>query len=178
MISLVRDPRDNYAAINAGVDQYYSKFGENSIDALSSLINRARMDLMSSKINQENYPESFMAIRFEDLVVDTEKVMRKVSDFLKIDFNPTMIVPEIHGSLYTGNNFEGRKFNGVSKQNIGAWKDRISVNSAKVIEYWMADVMEYWGYMPEFSHDDAQSEFSKFYEKYNCKYFYYDSYAD
>ena len=177
MISLIRDPRDNYAAISAGVKQYYSKLGENDFKSLSSLINRARMDLTSAKINQENYPNSFMAVRFEDLVKDTRATMESISNFLSIDFEESMLSPDISGKSYKGNNFEGLMFSGVSDQNIGKWKARISIESAKVIEYWMADVMDYWNYDLEFSLVDSQIEFSKFYEKYNCEYFYHDSFA-
>jgi len=177
MISLIRDPRDNYAAISAGVDQYYSKFGENDLKALSSHINRARMDLISAKINQENYPDSFMAIRFEDLIRDTKTTMKNVSNFLNIDFEDNMLSPNISGKSYNGNSFEGKVFSGISSQNIGKWKERISIEQAKVIEYWMADVMSFWHYNLEFSCASSQIEFSKFYEKYNCKYFYHDSFS-
>jgi hypothetical protein len=177
MISLIRDPRDNYAAISAGIDQYYSKFGEGSLGSLSSHINRARMDLISAKINQENYPNSFMAIRFEDLVRDTKTTMKNVSNFLNIDFEESMLTPDISGKSYKGNNFEGISFSGISNQNIGKWKARITVESAKIIEYWMADVMDYWNYDLEFSQICSQAEFLKFYEKYNCEYFYNDSFS-
>ena len=177
MISLIRDPRDNYAAISAGVDQYYSKFGENDLKALSSHINRARMDLISAKINQENYPDSFMAIRFEDLIRDTKTTMKNVSNFLNIDFEESMLSPDISGKSYKGNSFEGISFSGISNQNIGKWKTRITIESAKVIEYWMVDVMDYWNYDLEFSQICSQAEFSKFYEKYNCEYFYHDSFS-
>jgi IS1 family transposase len=176
MVSLVRDPRDNYAAINAGVKDYYSKFGEYSIDALSSLINRARMDLIAAKINQEKFPESFLAIRFEDLVTDPRETMMKVSSFLGIEFNETMLIPELGGMGYKGNNFEGKVFSGISNSSVGAWKTRIPEATAKIIEYWMADIMEYWGYKCEFELLDRQAEFSRFYESYNCKYFYNDAF--
>jgi len=176
MISLIRDPRDNYAAINAGVDKYYSKMGENAFKSLSSLINRARMDLLSSKINQKKYPESFLAIQFEDLVSDTQTVMNRVANFLEIEFSPAMLKPETNGKIYTGNNFEGSKFSGVSSKNVGMWKERITIESVKTIEYWMGDIMNYWGYTSEFNLTDSQIEFSKFYEKYNCEYFYHDSF--
>jgi len=177
MISLVRDPRDNFAAINAGIDGYYSKFGEGNLGSLSSHINRARMDLLSARINQEKYPNSFMAIKFEDLATDTESIMKKISEFLNTDFENNMLFPDVSGKPYRGNSFEGEIFSGVSSQNVGKWKTRITVESAKVIEYWMADVMNFWNYDLEFSQASSQIEFSKFYEKYNCKYFYHDKFS-
>ncbi len=41
MISLIRDPRDNYAALKAGVSGRYSKLGEGELETLASLLNRA-----------------------------------------------------------------------------------------------------------------------------------------
>lgn len=176
MISIIRDPRDNYAAINEGIESYYSSIGENSLEALSSHINRARMDLISARINQNNFPKSFMAIRFEDLVKNPEKIMKIVSNFLNIEYEKGLISPNMSGKPYLGNNFDGKLFYGISSENIGQWKKRITSETTKVIEYWMADVMNDWGYVPEYEILNSQIEFSKFYEKYNCKYFYNDSF--
>ncbi|MDC0390907.1 sulfotransferase domain-containing protein, partial [Candidatus Thioglobus sp.] len=129
-----------------------------------------------AKANQENYPDSFMAVRFEDLADNTITTMKNISNFLNVDFEEGMLSPDISGKSYKGNNFEGRLFSGISSHNIGQWKTRITVESAKVIEYWMSDVMDYWGYNLEFDQMCSQIEFSKFYEKYNCKYFYHDSF--
>lgn len=177
MISLVRDPRDNFAAIHAGVEKYYSKFGEGAFTALGSLINRARMDLIAACLHQKNHPESFLAIRFEDLVSEPEKIMAQVASFLEIDFDERLLIPEINGSVYAGNCFDDKVFSGISSRNVGSWKSRISESSAKVIEYWLGDVMQDWGYAREFSEMESQSEFAKFYELYNCKHFYHDSFS-
>ncbi len=176
MISLIRDPRDNYAALSVGVDKYYSKFGEESIDVLASLINRVRMDLMAAKKNQQLYPESFLAIRFEDLMAEPEKVMRKVAAFLGIEYVDSMLTPTIMGQPYRGNSHEGKVFSGLSAQNVGSWNQRISDNEAMIIEYWLADVMDYWDYDVKFNFEDSQSSFTEFYEMYNCKYFYHDGF--
>jgi hypothetical protein len=178
MISLIRDPRDNFAALRAGVDNYYSGFGEESIDVLASLINRVRMDLIAAKQNQQRYPESFLAIRFEDLMVQPEETMRKVAGFLDIEYVDSMLVPTILGQPYSGNSHDGKVFSGLSTQNVGNWSRRISNDEAMIIEYWLADVMELWDYELNFEYADSQSSFSKFYEMYNCKYFYHDSITD
>jgi hypothetical protein len=177
MISVIRDPRDNYAAIKAGFAKHYAKIGEKKIDSISSLINRARMDLLSARENQLNYPESFLTIKYEDLVLETEKTMKKVALFLGMNFNKNMLVPEVSGRGYTGNNWNGVKFSGICSDNIGAWSTRITESESKVIEYWMSDVMKYWQYECKFNSIDSQVEFSKFYELYNCEYFYHDSFS-
>lgn len=176
MISLIRDPRDNYAALRVGVEKYYSKFGEESIDVLASLINRVRMDLLAADSNQRLYPDSFLAIRFEDLMAQPEKIMRKVSEFLEIEYSDSMLAPTFMGQPYRGNSHEEKVFSGLSTRNIGNWGQRISEHEAKTIEYWLADVMEPWNYELCYEKEDSQSTFSEFYEMYNCKFFYHDAF--
>ena len=48
VVRIMRDPRDNYSAIKAGVAKYYSQMGEDEKKSLASLINRSRMDLLAA----------------------------------------------------------------------------------------------------------------------------------
>ena len=177
MVSLIRDPRDNYAALKAGVDKYYSLFGESEKSTLASLINRVRVDFHSSKLNQILYPDSFLAIRFEDLVINPENIMKKVTQFLDLPFKESLLTPTISGKPYLGNSHDGKIFNGISNQNLGQWNKRISDEEAMIIEYWLKDLMEYWGYPIKFDPISSQTAFSKYYEWYNCQYFYHDSFS-
>ena len=176
MVSVVRDPRDNYAAIKDGVRGYYSKFGESELISFSSFVNRARFDLQSAMINQANHPENFMAIKFEDLVADTENIMRDVSDFIGISFTDDMLTPTSLGLSYDGNCHDGHKIVGVSSENVGRWIDRINEDEAKIIEYLMSDLMAVWGYESHYGSASSQLAFTKFYEQYNCEYFFNDSF--
>ncbi len=177
MISIIRDPRDNFAAIHSGIAHYYSRLGEAHVEALSSHINRARMDLMSARINQQLSPDAFLAIQFEQLVAEPETTMRQVADFLQIEFDPRMLTPQINGQAYCGNNYDGKTFSGISSQHVGAWKHRIDEADAKIIEYWMADEMAHWGYACAYTRQQSQQQFAQFYARYNCRYFFHDSFA-
>lgn len=176
MITVIRDPRDNYAALKAGVAGYYSKMGEGDLVTLASLINRCRMDFLSALANEAAYPEDFMALKFENLVNRPESEMRSVADFLKLPYDPVLIYPTESGEEYKGNSHEGTRFSGLSSRNVSRWRSRISEEEAKVIEYWMRDVMEKFSYEPTYSEIDAQNAFSRFYEWYNTRYFYKDSF--
>lgn len=176
MISIIRDPRDNYAALKAGVKKYYSSLGEDEKATLASLINRVKMDLKSAQLNQKLYPESFLPIKFEELAYNTEKTMQQVADFLNISFSPTMLNPTFMNQEYEGNSYEGKKFSGVSQENVGRWQQRISQEEGMVIEYWLEEVMNTWKYPLEYTYSDSQKIFADFYEWYNCNYFYHDSF--
>jgi hypothetical protein len=177
MISIIRDPRDNYAALKVGVEKYYSKIGEDNLATLASHINRVKMDLKAAQLNQKLYPDSFLAIRFEDLITKPEEIMMIVASFLGIEFDKSLLIPTILGQPYLGNSYEGTIMTGLSIKNIDNWKSRISDDEAMVIEYWLSEVMESWDYKLSFDPVESQSAFSTFYELYNCRYFYHDSFA-
>jgi hypothetical protein len=135
------------------------------------------MDMLSATMNQEKYPESFLAIKFEDLVSSPECVLKSISKFLGIEFDPVMLVPSVFGVGYSGNSHDANSIIGVSSSKVGAWRSRVSERSIKIIEYWLAKEMDVWGYQLEFSEAQSHKEFSSFYEQYNSRYFYSDSFV-
>jgi hypothetical protein len=178
MIHLVRDPRDNYAALKVGVARYYSKLGENELETLASLINRCRMDMISARLNSARHPESFLALRFEDVVADPKPSLVRACAFLGWEYSDTMLSPTILGSKNEGNSHEGKRFSGISGENAGAWRSRISEDEAKIVEYWCEREMLDWGYEPAFDALERQKAFAAFYEWYNSRYFFADSFAE
>ncbi len=177
MVNLLRDPRDNFSAIKAGVQQYYSKLGEGDFEALASLINRARMDFRAGAVNAAENPDAFCNLRFEDLVADPETAMKNLAEFLDVSFDQTLLTPTMLGKGFAGNSYDGLKFAGVSTQNIGRWRDRISTKEAMIIEYWMDDEMKSAGYESAFPVKDCQKAFGEFYAWYNSNYFFKDAFS-
>jgi hypothetical protein len=177
MIHLLRDPRDNYAALKVGVANYYAALGENELMTLASLINRCRMDMIAARINVKLYPEAFLPIKFEDLVHQPKEALDKACRFLGWEFRDSMLSPTILGKPTSGNSHEGKTFSGINSSHAGAWRERISAAEAKVIEYWCEREMRSWGYEPAFSEAETQAEFARFYAWYNCQYFYSDSFS-
>lgn len=169
MISLVRDPRDNYAAFVADEKQDFTEMGEDEKAGLASVINQARLDLNSARLNQSNDPERFMAIRFEDLVANTEAEMKKVADFIEIPFRLSMTEPTLFGEASEGNSRDELELKGIDSQFLGCWPERISEEEAMVIEGWMAAEMADWGYKPHFSPEKTQAVFTEFHNWYKTR---------
>lgn len=174
VISLVRDPRDNYASIFAGVRDKSAEMGEDERSILAAAINRARLDLMSARLNQSNDPEHFMALRFEDLATDPSTEMKKVADFIGVPFRQTMTESSSFGEDYQDRSHEGELHTDIEKNNVGRWPERIPDEQAMVIEAWMRTEMTDWGYTPFFSLGKAQVALAEFYDLYNARYFYHD----
>lgn len=175
-LHVVRDPRDNYAAIKAGVAKRYSMRGEGLRETLASSMNRMRFDFRSAHLRQDRNPEDFMIVRFEDIVQKTEAEMHRVCDFFGIRFCESLLTPTLYGADYHGNNHDGITFNGVSSFNVGRWNERITRDEASVIEFWLSEEMQNFGYELANPEGEGTKAVSKFYDWYNTKYFFHDSF--
>jgi hypothetical protein len=176
MIQIVRDPRDNYAAIKDGVSGYYNKIGEGERQSLASVLNRAKMDLELAKEAIVEKNPSFAALRFEDLLSNPEFEMKTLTGYLGISWDSCLLNPTSLGEPFKGNNHSGSQFDGMSNENIGRWRDRITEVDACLIEAWMSDIMRFWGYQAAHERCHQLRAISDFYAWYNCKYFYFDSF--
>lgn len=177
MIQLIRDPRDNYAALKAGVSNYYAGLGEGELETLASLINRCRMDMIAARVNADLHPDSFHVVRFEDLVGKPREALGRACEFLRWPLSDAMLSPTVMGSPTLGNSHNGPRFREIDDSHVDAWRRRISAEEAKVIEYWCGREMRDWGYELAFSAAEQQAAFADFYAWYNCRYFFSDSFS-
>ena len=176
-IQIIRDPRDNYSSIKSGVSTYYNQMSENELESLASLINRARMDFLIGNQLKNDYSDWFRCVKFEDSVRNPKNVMTDLAHFLNIPFDLNFIKPTFLGKPFHGNNYQ-KKIHGISSENVGRWTERISEFEAGVIEYWLQDVMKFFGYEFSMTSEKASIFFSDFYKWYNCRYFYRDSFSN
>ena len=174
-LHLVREPKDNYAALKAGVEKYYSKLGENDLETLASSINRAKLGLEFGLINQKRYgKEKYKIVRFEDLVDKTQQTMESIVDFIDVSFDEKLLSPTKLGLPTRGNNFYGKELFNISNINIGKWKERISETEAKIIEYHFRELMHKYKYKTDFDYYECADSASEFYKWQNHRYFFSD----
>ena len=174
-LQIIRDPRDNYAAIKAG-KKYYESIGERCLESLASLIYRSGLDMRLAEQYVNQGKDNFSTIKFEDLVRNPKEVINYAASFLGIDEEDSLLTPTVLGEAYYGNNHNGMKFHGISKANVGKWISRISQFEACVIEAALRVEMQAWDYQNYFSEAEQLKEYCKFYGWMNHKYFYYDSF--
>lgn len=178
-IYVMRDPRDNWAAISAGVKSYYSRLGEESLEAISSLINRVNFGFNAYKRSLsfiDNVSENIMLIKFEDLTKHNEKSMSDLSNFLCIDFESSLCNPTRNNFNYSGNSHDEILFKGVSSENVGKFEERVNRKEIAIIEALCKDAMLYFNYESITSTKEQVVALEDFYSYYNQRYFFYDKY--
>ncbi|MGE3986821.1 sulfotransferase family protein [Pseudorhodoplanes sp.] len=177
-IHVVRDPRDNFAALAAGVDGYYGRMGEDHNRTLASLLNRVGTGLRMARTNRAQFGDQrYLTLRFEDIATDPETSMRRVADFIGVAFTPSLLKPSLLGQPTGGNAFDGVATFGVSSRNVERWRDRIASADAQVIEFHLGEYMEEFGYRPAFDDREQARAAAEFYKWQNYAYFYSDRFA-
>ncbi len=177
-IQVLRDPRDNFAALAAGVKSYYEPMGEDRNSTLASLLHRARLGLRMARLNVVAFgPERYHLLRFENLVNSPETAMKSVTEFLGIAQDPALAAPTVLGASTMGNSFDGEAMCTVRASNAGRWRDRITESEAQTIEFHMAEEMEAFGYAPVFSPVEQSRAAAEYYKWQNYAYFYRDRFG-
>lgn len=177
-IQLLRDPRDNYAALLAGADKHYKRFGENEKHLLASLIHRVGLSWQLVEYHEKAFSEKgFKTIHFEDLTADAETTMKELLRHVGVQESEDCLTPTVMGVPTSGNNYDGEKFTQVTKRNVNRWQERIGDFEAQVIEFHLGQVMARNGYANHFDPQSCARAASEFYKWTNYRYFFKDSFA-
>ena len=149
-IQLVRDPRDNWAALKAAWEGRYRKFNDSSLTLLQSLLERGKLGMELAILNQKIIGrKQYLIVRFEDLVSQPKKYLTEICKFLNIKYQADLLKPTVLGKWWPGNSFENLKFKGPSKAKVGQWPKRITKEEAHLVEYYFYDLMKHFNYRPK-----------------------------
>jgi len=89
LISIIRDPRNWFAsAVRHGTSIKYGEYSD-----LRKAITQWNESAHAMLKNKDRYKNGVIIISFEDLIKNTEAVMRLLADFLKIEFDDILTVP-------------------------------------------------------------------------------------
>ena len=154
-IHIIRDGRDvslSHLRMNWGPETY-----EESARLWRNRIRRAQR--MSRNVDH------YMEVRFEDLVADTEGVLRKVCDFVELDFDPVML--DYHERAEVRLSEKARELPRTNRPNqsaearmdshrlakepprsdrVGAWRERMTTEEVSEYEAIAGDMLVRLGY--------------------------------
>jgi hypothetical protein len=120
MIHMIRDPRDRYAGSLLRSPDGKARAG----GAVARWFYTTRL----ANRNLRKYPDSYMTVGFENMVVDTEKVIRSVCDFLGEEFYKEMLTmsgaPEHRDKLIQRSHGDPKK-PPLSPKHIGIYRNEV-----------------------------------------------------
>ena len=104
-----------------------------------------------------------MVIKYENLVSNQKNITKKICKFINIKYDKNIMVPTVLGKSSAGNNYEGIKFKKISNLNKNNWRNRISIQEAEIIEFYLGNLMKKFGYKSE-NHIKNTNFLNKFYQ--------------
>lgn len=139
-LQVVRDPRAQISSINRAIIHDF--------DTVLNAMTWVKAYETGKKLAQK-YPDKVLTIRFEDFVANEEVVLRKICQFLGIDFSPEML--DISQSQ------EARDISTLSAlwesnasapipANVDKFKKHLSLEEIEIIESLTSTQMDYYGY--------------------------------
>ncbi len=135
---LVRDPRDVYVSYSRNRELGGATLGLGNFVATWGL----------SVWNWKRQPAGGrrMLLRFEDLLQEPPAQLRRVCDWLGIEFSEQVTRPTKLGKPWHGNSMFDGRFGGISTRPIGRWRDALAPEDLEVIESLLGREMEEFGY--------------------------------
>jgi len=139
-IHIIRNPYSNLVTLR----KYMQKLAP-SYPHLDKLIKSIRDSFYYAQNNRELIKD-YMIIRYEDLVVDTETIMKMLCEFVGIQFIESLVTPSFQGKLWGGNSVTDRSFTQVSTERLNPWKREINALEIKTTNTFLGDVILEFAY--------------------------------
>jgi hypothetical protein len=151
-IEIVRDPRDILASKKTrkltvwgsnrySVEEKPWKHLEKSFDPFwDSLSWKSAID--AGIVAKGKYPETWLTIRYEDLVIEPEKQAREICDFLSLPYESKMIEVASRNSAEWGQ----KKEKGISNESVGRWKRVLSPEETAICQTLLKKDIGRFGY--------------------------------
>ena len=85
-------------------------------------------------------------VRYEDLVADTEKEMRRVASFVNVNYEKNLLEPTTAGNVWKGNASNDVSLEKVSGDRNGKWKAMLDNDEVCVLETALHKYFDFYGY--------------------------------
>ncbi len=93
--------------------------------------------------------EPGLVVPYEQLATEPAKWMRRVCDYLGIEFDPNVVLnPTKVGQSWAGNSAAGVRFSEISTEPVTRWQRELSEDEIGWVEWHCQDLMPEFGYEP------------------------------
>lgn len=146
-ICLLRDPREQLLSLSKHFhDDNLSLYIHRKKNYLvHSILSQKECYNLLEKLRKKNYDN--LLIKYENLTIHTKKNMQKVSRFLDIDFNKTLLKPTIFGkSSLAVSSFSKKPISGVSKKTTDRLQKYLTKNQIIQADYIFRNYIDSFDY--------------------------------
>ena len=147
---VIRDPRDNFASYKRKQPDWDAKIF--TWDWVRST--------PAGWANQAKFgADRYFVIQFEELLRNPEIETRRLAEFLGLDWDEALLQPTRVGDSWRGNSMFDDKFQAISTDPIGRWKELISIVDLAIVQAIAGRAMTAVGYeLAEIPMEDLSSQ--------------------
>lgn len=141
MIHMIRDPRDRYASVQKRWGRRRGGVGVGTAQWAFSA------DL--AERNAVLHPESYLVVRYEDLVSDPVNATKEICDFIDEEYDPEMLTlrgDESFREQGSNSSYGPREAGVISTNSIGRYREVLSDGQVRFIETSLGESMARFGY--------------------------------
>jgi hypothetical protein len=155
-VYLVRDPRDVYNSIvrRRDVEGLKGNQDPKSVIRFSVYWQSRTRQVMHYQKKYDNV----LILRYEDVLLHTEDTLRKLCNFLQIEYQDILLQPSRHGKSWGGNSIYSGGFKGLSTDPIGRYKKYLDPKYRVVLENLLSKELIALGYMDKGGPQRADGE--------------------
>ena len=149
-IVLVRNPLDVYVSFKNITFQF--KFFRRFIGDFSKaeVLNTKKENLNYSIINKlynrYSNDKNFFFLRYEDLVKEPEQMMRKITNFIGVNFEKTLLTPTIFGEPWLGNSTRIKKKEHIDDKEVNKYSKYLNKNEIDFLTFSNQDFFKNFNY--------------------------------
>lgn len=125
---VLRDPRDTFASFRAKRRSRGRPIGA------AGFARRLRRSLAAWDRFASAHPAAALLLRYEDLVAEPERELRRLCVFLDIAWHPALLEPSYCGASWAGNSMHARSFRAISSASLGGYRSALSEGELRRLE--------------------------------------------
>ena len=133
LISIIRDPRNWFPSA--------ARHGSKKYSDLRKAISQWNENALSMLKNKDRYKDRVIIISFEDLIKNTEPVMRSLADFLNIEFDDILLKPTFNKSSIVANTSFRAEKNGIADGTLFRYKT-LTRKESEIIDEMTNDIYQ------------------------------------
>lgn len=139
-IHILRNPYSNLVTLRKYMQKLHPSYPH-----LDKLIKSVSDSFYYASKNVELI-EDYRVIRYEDIVSETENVMKNLAQFLGVDFIESLLQPSYLGKAWSGNSVSDSSFKTVSTERLDPWKREINTLEIQTVNTFLGDAVVANGY--------------------------------
>jgi hypothetical protein len=169
ILQIIRDPRAVLASRNFSNKDYHKRFGEKN-HPLYLITQMWRTSIFYKYYLLKKYPGQFLSITYEDFVVNFEKTMTTVLQFLELEIQALSIDPSTfkdeRGNPWRQNTSHVQN-TGISQASLKKWEEILPNSVLGALEYMCNFEMIQSGCQPKLSIQEQYNQFVAYTEDKN-----------